>query len=279
MLFFSVLHSTLLFASSAAAGAVNSVAGGGTLLTFPALIAAGQTQKAANATSTVALWPGQASSLWGLRREVHESLQGRMSSVLQLLVIGCAGGAAGALLFTHTGETAFQHIVPYLILLSVVLFLLQEPLSRRLKAGTGDRYGEDGAEDTLRLSPPVGLFLFVIAVYGGYFGAGIGILTLSALGLLGMRDIHRMNGVKAVFTLAVNGVTVLLFAFGGLIDWRAAGLMAVASLFGGYAGAGIARRLGQRNVRRVVIAIGVSLALKLFWDAYIPHLSRVFPGN
>ncbi|MBC8134607.1 MAG: sulfite exporter TauE/SafE family protein [Fibrella sp.] len=260
----SLWESTLLFVASAAAGAVNSVAGGGTLLTFPALLAAGHLHKAANATSTVALWPGQASSLWGLRREVKESLQGRMASVWQLLAIGGAGGVVGAILFTRTNETAFRLIVPYLILLSVILFLIQEPLSRRLKAR--EETGDTG--DTLHLSLPVALFLFGIAVYGGYFGAGIGILTLAALGMLGMRDIHRMNGVKAVFTLAVNGVTVILFSLGGLVNWRTAGLMAIASLIGGYAGAGIARRLGQKNVRRIVVFIGLSLALKLFWDAY-----------
>ncbi len=262
----SLWESALLFAASAAAGAVNSVAGGGTLLTFPALLAAGNLHKTANATSTVALWPGQVSSLWGLRREVKESLQGRASAVYQLLAIGGAGGIVGAILFTRTGETAFRLVVPYLILLAVILFLIQEPLARRLKAREAD--GNAGTGDTLRLSVPVALFLFGIAVYGGYFGAGIGILTLAALGMLGMRDIHRMNGVKAVFTLAVNGVTAVLFSLGGFVNWGTAALMAVASLIGGYAGAGIARRLGQKNVRRIVVGIGLSLAAKLFWDAY-----------
>ncbi|MBC7807453.1 MAG: sulfite exporter TauE/SafE family protein [Akkermansiaceae bacterium] len=269
----SLWESALLFVASAAAGAVNSVAGGGTLLTFPALLAAGYLHKAANATSTVALWPGQASSLWGLRREVKESLRGRMDSVWQLLAIGGAGGIVGAVLFTRTGETAFRLLVPYLILLSVLLFLVQEPLSRRLKAREAD--GDTPTGDTLQLSFPVALFLFGIAVYGGYFGAGIGILTLAALGMLGMRDIHRMNGVKAVFTLAVNGVTALLFSLGGLVNWRTAGLMAIASLIGGYAGAGIARRMGQKNVRRVVVFIGLSLAVKLLWDAYGMWFLRV----
>lgn len=263
----SFWETTLLFLASSAAGAVNSVAGGGTLLTFPALLAAGHLHKAANATSTVALWPGQVSSLWGLRREVKESLQGRMASVWLLLGIGSAGGAVGAMLFTRTGETAFRLIVPYLILLSVILFLLQEPLSRRLKAREAATE-EIPKDDTLQISLPVGLFLFGVAVYGGYFGAGMGILILAALGMLGMRDIHRMNGIKAVFTLAINGVTAILFALGGLVDWRTAGLMAIASLFGGYAGAGIARRLGQQNVRRIVVFIGLSLAVKLFWDMY-----------
>ena len=267
-------ESALLFVASAAAGAVNSVAGGGTLLTFPALLAAGHLHKVANATSTVALWPGQVSSLWGLRREVRESLQGRMASVWQLLAIGGAGGVVGAILFTRTGETTFRLIVPYLILLAVVLFLIQEPLSRRLKAREATVPDAADAGDTLRLSIPVALFLFGIAVYGGYFGAGIGILTLAALGMLGMRDIHRMNGVKAVFTLAVNGVTAVLFSLGGFVNWRTATLMAVASLVGGYAGADIARRMGQKNVRRIVVGIGLSLAAKLFWDVYGAWLAR-----
>ena len=267
MPFTALFHDALLFVASVAAGAINAVAGGGTLLTFPALIAAGQVLKVASATSTTALWPGQASSLWGLRREVRDALRGRSVAVAQLLLIGMVGGGIGAFLFLRTPQTAFGRVVPFLILLSVVLFLAQESLANR-RAALLDK--EDaGDTDTLRLSVPVALFLLGIAVYGGYFGAGIGILTLAALGMLGMRDIHRMNGVKAVFTLGINAVAATGFALSGLVNWRIAGLMAAGSLFGGYAGAGVARRIGQANVRRIVVVTGVLLAAKLFWDMYL----------
>lgn len=253
----------LLFAASAAAGAINSVAGGGTLLTFPALLAAGYLSTVANATSTVALWPGQISSLWGLRREAKEGVQGSKVSVWILLVVGIVGGALGAYLLTCTHPELFSRIVPYLILLSVAVFLAQEPLSRYLKTRAAQDINDVETPDTLRLTFPVTIFLFVVAVYGGYFGAGIGILTLAALGLIGMRDIHRMNGIKAFFTLGINVMASILFIQRGIVEWHTVGLMAAGSLFGGYAGAGIARRLGQQNVRRVVVIIGIVLALQL----------------
>jgi uncharacterized membrane protein YfcA len=117
----------------------------------------------------------------------------------------------------------------------------------------------------LRLTPAIALFLLGVALYGGYFGAGIGILTLAAFGLMGMTNIHQMNGIKNVFTLGINGIAAVLFIWKGLVDWRIAGMMALGSIFGGYAGAGIARRIGQKNVRRIVIAIGFILTLSLLY--------------
>lgn len=267
-----------MFAVAAIAGAINSVAGGGTLLTFPALLAAGELSTIANATSTVAVYPGQFSSLFALRSEVKDGVRGSRNSVVALVAIGIAGGAGGAWLVTRTNPAVFNKIVPFLILLAVVLFLVQEPLARWRKAQTAaDAAARDVArqpdvtqepDDTLRLTVPVAAFLLGVAVYGGYFGAGIGILTLAALGFVGMRDIHRMNGVKAVYTLGVNGAAVVLFVWGHLVVWPVAGLMAVGSLVGGYAGAGIARRIGQVNVRRIVVAVGVLSAAKLLWDQF-----------
>jgi len=258
----------ILIGSAAIAGAVNSVAGGGTMLTFPALMAADFTSKFANATSTVALWPGQLSSLWGLRGELGHTVR----AVVPLLVIGLIGGGVGAWLLLVTPSAFFDKLVPFLVLLATVLFMVQEPLARWQKSRvvsaimTGE--GVDAAtgkaeEKPLHFSPGIVLFLMGVAVYGGYFGAGIGILTLAALGLMGLTNLHQMNGIKAVFTLGVNGVAVVLFICNQLVDWKIAGIMAIGALFGGYAGAGIARRIGQKNVRRVVIAIGLILTLSL----------------
>lgn len=267
----SLEQSLLLIGASALAGAINAVAGGGTLLTFPALLAAGQLSTVANATSTVALWPGQLSSLWALRKDVGHYAK----SILPLSVIGIAGGVAGAQLLVMTPSKLFDHMVPFLVLAATLIFLAQEPISRWQKAraerltGATPTTAEDTPPETkpdpgLSLSIPIALFLLGISLYGGYFGAGIGILTLAAFGLLGMTDIHQMNGVKAVFTLGVNGVAAIMFIMKGLVDWQIAGMMALGSLFGGYAGAGIARRMGQKNVRILVIAIGLVLSLSLF---------------
>ncbi len=267
----SLEQSLLLVGASALAGAINSVAGGGTLLTFPALLAAGQLSTVANATSTVALWPGQLSSLWALR----EDMKHYAKSILPLSIIGVAGGVAGAQLLVVTPSKLFDQLVPFLVLGATLIFLAQEPISRWQKARVerlsaekpvtaGDVPPDTKPDPGLHITIPIALFLLGISLYGGYFGAGIGILTLAAFGLLGMTDIHQMNGVKAVFTLGINGVAAVLFITKGLVDWQIAGIMALGSLFGGYAGAGIARRIGQKNVRLLVIAIGLVLTLSLF---------------
>jgi hypothetical protein len=265
-------NGALLVGASALAGAINSVAGGGTLLTFPALtFGAGVSAIVANATSTVALWPGQLSSLWGYRMEIQQNAR----AIVPLTTIGVAGGAVGALLLLHTSSALFDHLVPFLVLGATAIFGAQEPLARWQKrraavaepaadGAAGD--GSSGGDATaLRLTLPIALFLFGVAVYGGYFGAGIGILTLAAFGLLGMTNIHQMNGIKAIFTLWINGIAAILFMAERLVDWRIAAIMAVGAIVGGYAGAGVARRIGQKNVRRVVIGIGLGLTASLLY--------------
>jgi hypothetical protein len=276
----------LLFLIAAVAGAVNSVAGGGTLLTFPALVWAGQfaptwagqVEKLANATSTVALWPGQLGSLWGYRREI-----GRSHTAIALLAVpSFLGGLAGALLLLGTENETFAVLVPYLILTATLLFAAQRPLSRWQRARgkeEGGRRNEQGrtpgtgGPSSLILHPSsfprarwlvVLAFQFFVAVYGGYFGAGIGILMLAAFGFLGFTNIHRMNGLKNINGLCINAVAAVLFIVNGLVDWRLAPLMAAGSILGGYAGAGTARRIGQENVRRIVVLIGLGLTIAMF---------------
>ena len=264
----SLPQALLLVGASALAGAINSVAGGGTLLTFPALIGVGQLSTVANATSTVALWPGQLSSLWGYQKEIKQNAR----SIIPLSLLGLVGGAAGSLLLTHTSSKVFDKIVPFLVLTATVLFMAQESLSRWQKARAAAKAPptldtKEGAPG-IRLTLPITLFLLGIAVYGGYFGAGIGILCLAAFGLMGMTNIHQMNGIKAIFTLGINGVASAVFIAQHLVDWHIAGIMACGSIFGGWAGAGIARRIGQKNVRRVVISIGLFLTLYLLWKTF-----------
>ncbi len=261
------IHSLVLFGAAALGGAVNSVAGGGTLLTFPALLWANFAAIIANATSTVALWPGQLGSLCGYRKEIGQSRK----AIVALAVPSFLGGYVGALLLLHTPSKTFANIVPYLILLATVLFMLQEPFARyqrarAAQAGLQTAQRRSVEEDTLPLSSWVGVmvFQFLVAIYGGYFGAGIGILMLAALGFMGFTNIHRMNGLKNINGLCINAVAALMFMVNRLVDWRIALLMAAGAILGGYGGAGTARRLGQRNVRRIIILIGFGLALSLF---------------
>ena len=253
----------LLFVAAVLGGAVNAVAGGGTLLTFPALLWAGQLEIVANATSTVALWPGALSSFWGYRSELRSS----WGEMVALAVPSFLGGVAGALLLVGTSPATFAALVPYLILLATLLFLAQQPLAewqRRRAAGNGTPDNPPAVEPgqrptTIRWLAVLG-FQFLVGVYGGYFGAGIGILMLAAFGYLGFTNIHHMNALKNLNGMCINGIAAALFIVKGLVDWRVALLMAAGAIVGGYAGAGTARRVGQKAVRRAVVAIGFALS-------------------
>jgi uncharacterized membrane protein YfcA len=249
----SPLTDALLAASAAAAGAVNAVAGGGTLLTFPPLEAALKSAAAANATSTVALLPGSVAGAAGYREELRAGRQ----LVGLLLAPSIVGGVLGAGLVVWR-PAAFAELVPWLITTAVVLFVLQQPLSRYLR-----KHRPDHAPGPLGRAGLV-LFQFLVATYGGYFGAGIGILMLTSLSLMGVPDIHRANGIKTFLAAVINAASVGVFLWGGLVNWPVAGLMAAAAVVGGYAGARVARRLPPGVVRGVVIAIGASLAAYYF---------------
>ena len=234
------------------AGAINSVAGGGTLLTFPALIWVGMPSITANATSTVAIWPGSLGGMWGYRSE----LRGLTSRSYVLIVPSAIGGIIGALLLRLTPTETFDRLVSLLILFATVLFMLQEPVQRVIKRASVD--GHAGATSWV-----IGaiIFQFFVALYGGYFGAGIGILMLAALGILGYTEIHQMNGLKTLLALFINGVAALYFISMGMVRWPEAIIMAVGAIAGGYGGAGVAKRLGPTTVRRIVVVVGLSMAL------------------
>jgi hypothetical protein len=234
-----------------AAGVMNSVAGGGTLLTFPGLLGVLGPDAAAvaNATSTLALLPGSLAGAAAYRKELAESRH----FVRMMLLPSLAGGVFGAGLVL-VDPAAFKVLVPWLVLTAALLFLAQQPISRWMKRHKPDR--EPGPRGRAGLI----LFQFLIAVYGGYFGAGIGILMLTALGFMGVGDIHRMNAVKTLLAAAINGASVVVFVAGGLVHWPLAGLMAAAAVVGGYAGARVARRLPAWVVRWVVVAVGFGLS-------------------
>ncbi len=242
------------FAAAFAAGAINSVAGGGTLVSFPTLIWLGLSPVTANATSTVAIWPGTVGSMWGYRRELQRAEPRFRILVLPSLV----GGLAGALLLRWTPKSTFDHMVPFLILFATLLFMVQETVQRLLK--TGDPAGHRSAQ---WLAGAL-LFQLGVGIYGGYFGAGIGILMLAALSILGLKDIHEMNSLKVVFGGTINGIASLYFVWAGMVYWPDVVVMVAGALAGGYGGAGMARRLGRTAVRRIVIAIGLGMAISLF---------------
>lgn len=255
----SFLHALLLFAAAFAAGMINSVAGGGTLLTFPALLALALDAKVANATSTVALWPGLVGGLWGYRREMERT----RTLLWRLGLASLAGGALGALLLIRTPTQVFARLVPFLILFATVLFMLQEPVNRWVKVGE-----VAGDEARRRWWAGAILFQFCSAIYGGYFGAGNGILMLAAMGLLGIKDIHRANGLKNFLGLTLNLVAIVEFAASGLVNWGLALLMACGAVAGGYFGASAARRVGRSVVRRAVVLIGFTIGGLMLWRTF-----------
>jgi len=249
--------SSLLAAGTAAflAGGINSVAGGGTLVSFPTLVWLGLPPITANATSTVAIWPGTLGSIWGFRHEFGQTdPRMRMLSVTSLI-----GGGMGALLLRSTPAGLFERLVPFLILFATILFSLQSPIQKMLRA-RGDK--TDGKKETWM--PEALVLNLLVGIYGGYFGAGMSIMMLSALSILGMTDILQMNALTSLFSLCVNGVAATLFISTKMVDWHYVLPMAVAAIVGGYGAAGLARRIGRVAVRRFVICVGFAMSLALF---------------
>ncbi|GAC1349106.1 MAG: sulfite exporter TauE/SafE family protein [Ktedonobacteraceae bacterium] len=250
------LQMIILFVAAVLGGTLNAVAGGGTFITLPALIFTAVQPIEANATSTVALWPGSIASTWAYRKELAK--QGRTLLVV-LGVTSLVGGVLGAELLINTSQATFVKLLPYLLLLATVLFTVSGPITARLRKGSKkmDRlpwYGIAG----------IALLQLVIAVYGGYFGGGIGILMLATLGVMGMQNIHEMNAMKTLLTTFINGVAVFIFILKGIVLWPQAILMVVGAIIGGYAGAYYARKLDPRWVRGFVIVVGVSMTIYFF---------------
>lgn len=229
------------------------MAGGGTLLTVPTLIWLGVPALNANATSTVALWPGSLSGAWGFRREMRQA----DPRVYSLVVPSLIGGLTGAILMKRTPPDVFERLIPGLILFATLLFMVQEPLQRRFNLTALHQARSHWLSWTM-------LFQLVVGVYGGYFGAGIGIMMLAALSLMGHTDIHQMNGLKNLLAVAINGIAIAYLVFTDLIVWDDALLMAVGASVGALIGAGTARRVGQAVVRHVVVAVGLAMAVTMF---------------
>jgi len=249
-----------LVLAGSAAGAINAVAGGGTLVTFPTLLAFGTPPIIANATSTLALVIGTAGSVFGYRRHV-EAVK---PWLWRFVPVSIAGGWIGSWLLTHTSERTFSKLVPFLILFATVLFLAQGAFRRF--AGFDQR-----EEPQVRHHAMAGAiaFQFGVAIYGGYFGAGIGILMLASLGFIGLTNIHEMNTLKTVLGSLINLVAAVWFIFAGLIHWPKAGVMTIGAVAGYFIGSHYAQRIPQARVRQIITAVGFIISAVTFYEEFL----------
>jgi len=250
-----------LTAAALAAGAMNALAGGGTVLTFPALLAFGMPAIQANATSTLALLIGILGSVYGYRRQIVVVAP----LITRFGLASALGGLLGALLLTHTAEKTFAALVPFLLLFATFLFLANNAFRRLVRidplAHPADLLHRPGFAAAC-------FFQFLVATYGGYFGAGIGILMLATLGILGMHDIHEMNALKTVLGALVNLVASIYFVFAGLIVWPEALVMTAGATVGYFAASHYAQRIPQTAVRHIVAAIGLAISGWLLWKQF-----------
>ncbi len=256
------VHAILLMLAGAAAGLINAVAGGGTLVTFPTLLLIGTSSVVANATNTLAIVLGTFGGLFGYRRQLP-AVRGWLQRFVPVCLLG---GLVGAVLLTATGEQVFSRLVPFLLLFATVLFVGQGAFRRF--AGFADRPMATPHPHSRILWAAI-LFQFLVAVYGGYFGAGIGILMLASLGLLGLTDIHEMNALKTVLGSLINLVAAVYFIFAGLIDWPKAGVITVGALAGYFVGAHYAQQISQQRVRQIITAIGFTISAVLFYRQFV----------
>ena len=314
----TLLQGIVLFIAAILGGILNSVAGGGSFISFPALIFTGVPPINANATNTVALWPGSVASTGAYRKELAS--QNRVI-MLVLSITSLIGGVLGALLLLNTSQATFTRLIPYLLLLATLLFTFSNPIMTRLRARKHniDTRSPEELDDDVSHNPSLGnktvpimvsdkddvpkeqaattanavsplpidkdnelaakrgfirpswlalsgiaLLQLIIATYGGYFGGGIGILMLASLGIMGMENIHEMNGLKTFLTSFINGVAVIAFAIAGKVYWLQAILMVIGAIIGGYAGAYYARQLDPRLVRGFVIVVGFGMTIYFF---------------
>lgn len=249
-----------LFAAALFGGAINSVAGGGGFLCFPALLFVGMPPIQANATNTLALWPGTVASVAAYRGEFVRMRE----HIVPLLITGCFGSLIGALILLRTPQATFLGMVPWLLLAATVLFTISPPIARHFRALQAES-ARRGSSRAVWIA--AGLQL-LISAYIGFFGAGAGILMLAMFSILGIESIHTMNGMKTALASVCNGIALVAFLFAGAIVWPEALVMTVGAAIGGYAGAHYAQKVDPRFVRGIVIATGTSLTAYFFWRAH-----------
>ena len=251
---------TASFGAALLAGSGNAVAGGGSALSFPILVWLGLPPVAANATNGVGLWPGSAAAAWSYRRRLADVPGGWW----WLIVPSVVGGGLGAWLLLALPPSWFERIAPFLVIGAAGLVAVEPMLRRwifRMAGATPD--GSAGTSPAWRWA--AGGSQFLVALYGGYFGAGIGILLLSSLGLLGMTDLQRANGFKNLLATTMKGVAVVYFVVKGVLIWPVAVVMAVGSTLGGYATGILVQKVSGRTLRWIVVAVGVAMGASMFF--------------
>jgi len=252
----SYISAALLFVAAMLAGVMNSVAGGGTFVTFPTLIFTGVPPIPANATSTIAVWPGSLASVGAYWKKLPRT----NTILLPLTLVSIAGGLLGALVLLNTPQATFMHLVPYLFLVATLLFTF----GKKISGGLGGILKSGQPLSGLAIGGAM-LVQFVIAIYGGFFGGGMGILMLALLAMIRMEDIHSMNAVKNLLAAAINGAAVVAFVVGGAVRWPQAIVMIAGAVLGGYGGAHLAQKLDPKLVRGFVIVVGFGMTAYFLW--------------
>jgi uncharacterized membrane protein YfcA len=256
----SISEIILLFCAALLGGAINSVAGGGGFIVFPALLFTGMPSINANATNTVALWPGTLASTGAYRKALNGDLLKRIGP---LIVITLLGSIVGSVLLLKTRQSTFDKMVPWLLLGATVLFSFGSKVTAWI-----NRHPSEGGPSQWRVFG-ITLLQLCVAIYIGYFGAGVGIVMLALLSMMGMENIHSMNGLKTLLATCGNAVAVIVFVFARAVFWRQAMLMVLGAALGGYTGAWFAQKMNPRSVRYVVITIGFSMTAYFFWRTYL----------
>jgi len=246
-----------LFFAGALGGALNSVAGGGSFIAFPALLFTGVPPIPANATNTIALWTGAAASGGAYRNRLDVPRR----VMIPLLSASLIGGLTGAFLLLKTPAHTFMRVLPWLTLSATLLFAFGKKLA------AGRRSVIEHEASTMALAATT-LFQLCVAVYGGYFGGGMGIVMLAMLATLGMTDIHAMNALKSVLGFVINGVAVVTFIVARAVYWKHGIIMIVGGIVGGYLGAHYALKMPQKWIRMFVVLVGAGMTVYFFWKSY-----------
>jgi uncharacterized membrane protein YfcA len=255
----SVSQAALLFSAAVVGGAINSVAGGGGFIAFPALMFTGVPSINANATNTIALWPGTVASTGAYRKALDAQVLRR---IFPLIVITILGSLAGSRLLLHTRQSTFDKEIPWLMLAATLLFAFGGKVTARMVRNQLDR-------KPTRLRALIGILVqLCVAVYIGYFGAGAGIVMLALLTMMGIENIHTMNGLKTLLATCGNGVAIVVFIVARAVYWPQALLMVTGAVLGGYGGAYFAQKLSTKAVRGLVIGIGCTMTGYFFWRTW-----------
>jgi len=242
----TIFELSLLASASFIAGIINSIAGGGSFLTFPALVFTGVPTIAANATSAVAVFPGYLSGALGFSKELKEYSK---SKFLLLITLSIMGGIGGSLLLLITPASVFSYIIPWLLGFATLLFAFGDFVAKWAKKNSNSN-GFLGNLTTL-----------IVCIYGGYFNGGLGIILLALFSTLGMRDIHLMNGLKNIMSFALSAAYVVTFAIAGIVFWQQAIIMMIAATIGGYFGVVVARKLSKNTIRMIIVIIGLIMTV------------------